>query len=386
MPDFDDTTLLRQYTEGDDAAFSTLVARHLNLVYSASLRAVGNPSLAQDITQAVFVILTQKAKSLGPKTILSGWLYQTARLTAANFQRSEMRRQQREQEAYMQSTVSEPEPPSWKHVAPLLDEAMGRLGATDRNAIVLRFFENKTPQEMAAALNLNEVTARKRVSRALEKLRRFFSKHGVILPAALLATAISANSVQAAPVGLAATISATAAQGAAVSATVSTLVQATLKIMMYSKLKLALYVGAAILLAGGATTVVLSGDGTGANLPPAAIVQNAQEKYASLTSYSDEGESVAIVNGTTITTTFTVKLARPSLYRIQWQHNSQSALAANTTKTQAVWSAGAGDFMDLGTGPTKQAAREEALGGATGISGNAAATIPGTFFKMNWGK
>ena len=75
--------------------------------------------------------------------MLSGWLYQTARLTAANYLRGEIRRQQREQEAYMQSILNEPEPEAWRQIAPLLDDAMGRLGEKDRNAIVLRFFENK---------------------------------------------------------------------------------------------------------------------------------------------------------------------------------------------------------------------------------------------------
>jgi len=385
MPDSDDITLLKQYAEGDESAFSALVERYVNLIYSTALRQVCNPSHAEEITQAVFVILMQKAKSLGPKTILSGWLYQTARLTAANFLRSEIRRQQREQEVYMQSTLTGSDAAPWEHIAPLLDEAMGRLGQTDRNAIVLRFFENKTPQEVATTLKLNEVTARKRVSRALEKLRKFFAKRGVILPVAVLTTAISANSVQAAPVGLAAAISATAAKGVAVTATITTLVKGTLKIMTYAKLKLAVYVGAAIVLAGGTTTVVLSGGGIGDNVLTDEIIKNAREKYASLASYSDEGQTVASLNGTTLTTTFTIKLARPGLYRIEWEQHSAAFFASTTTKTQAVWSAGDGDFLDMGAGAQKRAGREDALSSATGISGSAAATIPGTFFKMNWG-
>jgi len=210
MPDNDDIALLTQYAGGNESAFTLLVERYINLVYSTALRQVCNPSHAEEITQAVFIILTQKAKSLAPKTILSGWLYQTARLTAANYLRSEIRRQHREQEAYMQSTLAETDAAAWEHVAPLLDEAMGRLGEADRNVIVLRFFENKTSQEVATTLKLNDVTARKRVSRALEKLRKFFTKRGVVLPVAVLTAAISANSIQAAPVGLAARISATA--------------------------------------------------------------------------------------------------------------------------------------------------------------------------------
>ncbi len=385
MQDNDDIALLAQYAGGDESAFTLLVERYINLVYSTALRQVCNPSHAEEITQAVFVILTQKAKSLSPKTILSGWLYQTARLTASNFSRSEIRRQHREQEAYMQSTHTESNTASWEHIAPLLDEAMGRLGEADRNAILLRFFENRTPQEVATTLKLNDVTARKRVSRALEKLRKYFTKRGVILPVAVLTAAISANSVQAAPVGLAATISATAVKGVAVAATVSTLVKGTLKLMTYAKLKLALYIGAAIVLAGGATTAALSSDAAGANAATGEIFKNAQEKYASMTGYSDEGQTVATLNGSTLTTTFAIKLARPNLYLIEWQQKNESAFFTTTTKTEAVWSAGAGDYLDMGLGVKKQMSREDALSSATGISASASSSIPGTFFKMNWG-
>src|SRR3954464_698005 len=108
MQDAHDMDLLRQYAQrNSDEAFATLVARHVNMVYSAALRKTGNPHAAEEITQAVFVILAKKAGSLRNETILPGWLYQTARLTAANFLRNEIRRAQREQEAYMQSLPDE---------------------------------------------------------------------------------------------------------------------------------------------------------------------------------------------------------------------------------------------------------------------------------------
>ena len=127
----DDITLLANLPRKSEAAFTALVSRHLNLVYSIALRSVGNVHAAQEITQAVFIILARKAKSLGSKTVLSGWLYQTTRLMAANFLRGEIRRQQREQEAYMQSTLNESEPEVWRQIAPLLDDALGkRVSAT----------------------------------------------------------------------------------------------------------------------------------------------------------------------------------------------------------------------------------------------------------------
>jgi RNA polymerase sigma factor (sigma-70 family) len=217
MPEPDDITLLKQYAGGDESAFTAVFERHVNLVYTAALRQARNPSQAEEVTQAVFILLAQKAKSLSPKTVLSGWLYQAARLTTASLIKREIRRQRREQEVYMQS-LTEPDSPLWEQISPLLDEAMGRLGENDRNAIVLRYFENKTPQEAAAALNLKEVTARKRVSRALEKLQKLFSKRGIASTAETLAGAISIHSVQPAPVALVKALAAAGlAKGAAAS-------------------------------------------------------------------------------------------------------------------------------------------------------------------------
>src|SRR5208283_3295171 len=141
MTELDDHELLAEYARsGSEPAFAALVARYVNLVYSAALRFTSNPHHAEEITQAVFVTLARKAGGLRRGVVMSGWLYQTARLTAANFVKGEIRRQKREQEAYMQSTLNEPDAAGWEQIAPLLDEAMGGLGETDRNAVVLRYF------------------------------------------------------------------------------------------------------------------------------------------------------------------------------------------------------------------------------------------------------
>jgi RNA polymerase sigma factor (sigma-70 family) len=248
MDEMDDIELLRQFArENSEAAFAALVERHVNLVYSTALRSTGNSHSAEEITQAVFIILARKAKSFSRKTILTGWLHQTTRLTAANFLRTEIRRQNREQEAFMQSALSETE--TWTQIAPLLDDAISKLGRRDRDAILLRYFENKSAREMAAALRVAEPAAQKRVTRAVEKLRAFFAKRGVTLTAAAIAGAVSANSVQAAPVGLAATVTA-AAKGAAVSASTLTLIKGALKIMAWTKAKTAIVTGVVVLLAG----------------------------------------------------------------------------------------------------------------------------------------
>jgi RNA polymerase sigma factor (sigma-70 family) len=204
----DHELLARFARNGDEAAFAALVARHVNLVYSAALRFSGDCHHAEEITQAVFIILSRKAGGISAKAVLSGWLYQTARLTAANFMKELRRRQIREHEVYMQSTLNQADPAeSWKEIAPVLDGAMNSLREADRDAVLLRFFENKTLADVGAALGVSEDAARVRVNRALEKLHRLLSKQGVTLGATVLAAALAANAVQAAPAGLAAAIS-----------------------------------------------------------------------------------------------------------------------------------------------------------------------------------
>jgi uncharacterized protein (TIGR03435 family) len=259
MTERDDITLLREFsaTESEDA-FAALVQRHINLVYSTALRSTGSNHAAEEIAQAVFIILAQKARKLSPRIVLSGWLYQTTRLTAANFLRGEIRRQKREQEAYMQSTLNEPDAGAWPQIAPLLDGALDKLSERDRNAIVLRFFENKSLAEVGEALDASEDAAKMRVNRALEKLRKIFGKRGVALSATLIAGAVSASSVQAAPAGLAATISTVAiTKGAAAGGSTLALVKGALKIMAWTKAKTAIVVGAIVLLAAGTTTVTV---------------------------------------------------------------------------------------------------------------------------------
>ena len=254
----DDLTLLREYSRSQsEPAFAALVSRHVNLVYSVALRQVHEPHLAEEITQAVFIILARKADSLGDKTILPGWLCRTARYASAEAQRNQRRRQQREQEAYMQSILNELEPETWTQIAPLLDGAMEQLGQKDHDAVVLRFFQNKNFAEVGAALGASEDAAKVRVHRALEKLRQFFTKRGVDSTAATIAETISAHSVQAAPVALAKTVTAVAiAKGAAASASTLTLIKGALKIMAWTKAKTAIVAGAVVILAATSTTVI----------------------------------------------------------------------------------------------------------------------------------
>src|ERR1017187_3461096 len=212
MTDVPDDRLLEQFARnGSEEAFATLVQRHIALVHSVALRHTVNAQHAQDITQAVFVILARKAGALGCKTVLPGWLYHTARLTAANLHRGERRRVRREQEAFMQSKLEEsPTDNLWRELSPQLDEAMAGLGTSERDALVLRYFQNKSMAEVGESLGLAENTAQKRVSRALEQLRKFFTKRGVDSTTAILAGAISTHSIQAVPVTMAKSVTAVA--------------------------------------------------------------------------------------------------------------------------------------------------------------------------------
>jgi RNA polymerase sigma factor (sigma-70 family) len=261
MHDATDMDLLRQYAGGNsDAAFAALVSRHVSLVYSAALRKAGNPHAAEEITQAVFIILAQKAGRIPDQTILPGWLYQTARLTAANFLKREIRRVRREQEAFMETELyaAAPDDEIWRQLAPLLEDAMGQLGDKDRAAVVLRFFGGKSFAEVAAAAGVSENAAKKRVGHALEKLRKFFLKRDIASAAETIAGAISAHSVQAAPVALAKSVTAAAiAKGAAASGSTLTLLKGALKIMAWTKAKTAAVAVAAVVVAVSSTTIVI---------------------------------------------------------------------------------------------------------------------------------
>ena len=261
----DDMTLVREYAASQsEPVFAQLVARHLNFVYSSARRRTGDAQLAEEVAQAVFIILARKAGSLGTGTVLTGWLYRATQFAAADALRQRRRRQQREQEAFMQSNLnggSDASSPAggeeiWKQIAPMLEAALDRLNARERDAVLLRFFENKKLAEVGATLGMSEDGARVRVNRALEKLRQLFAKHGVNSTADAITNSIAVNSIQVAPAGLAAAVTA-AAKGAAVSTSTLTLVKGALKIMAWTKMKTAIVVSTCVLLAAGTTTVTI---------------------------------------------------------------------------------------------------------------------------------
>jgi RNA polymerase sigma factor (sigma-70 family) len=252
----DDSELLRRYAEqGSDEAFAALVGRYLNLVYSVALRRVANPHHAEEITQAVFIVLAKKAGGLRHARALSSWLFETTRLTAANFIRSEQRRRVREQEAQMQTLANEPSAEVWSRIAPLLDDAVAALRDKERRAILLRFYEDKDLREVGAALGISEEAAKKRVARALEKLRTRLGRRTAVVSMGLLTSLLATRCVEAAPPLLAKMATAAAlSEGAAASASTLILVKGALKVMAWTKTQMTV---ATALIVGLATVSVM---------------------------------------------------------------------------------------------------------------------------------
>ena len=248
----DDATLLRRFAvEGCESAFAEIVQRYLDLVYSAALRQVnGDSGLAADICQSVFIDLARKARSIRPETPVAAWLHRATRLAALAALRSEGRRAAREQEVAVMHELHQDEPPvDWNSFRPAIDAALDDLTDQDREAVLLRYFQQQPLREVAAALGLSENAARMRVDRALDKLRGVLAKRGLTSTASALSVVLTTQALTPAPAGLAGTLTATTLSAAAVSTT-STL----LPLMASLKVKLGLV---AVMAAAVGTPMVL---------------------------------------------------------------------------------------------------------------------------------
>lgn len=213
----DDAQLLARFgSKRDEDAFSELVSRHFDLVFSTALRQLnGDTHLAKDVAQTVFTDLARKARLLSRKVVLAGWLYEATRFASAKAVRTEQRRRAREQEALHMQELNERTPVEWEQLRSVLDAAMGKLNFADRNAVLLHYFERKDFRTVGLALGISNDAAQKRVSRALTKLRVFLAQSGVAPSFSVLAAMLSTATVEAAPVGMAASVAKGSLAGAA---------------------------------------------------------------------------------------------------------------------------------------------------------------------------
>lgn len=251
----DDMALLREYArDHSEQAFRTLVERHVNMVHAVALRQVANAQLAEDVTQAVFIVLAQKAASIPQNTILAGWLFRATRFAAANVKRAETRREHWEQKAAQMEPPS-PADSEQDPITPLLTDALEELPERDRAAILLRYFESKSMEDVGRTLGTSESAAKMRLSRAVEKLRLIFRKRGVAVPTAALLGVLTAQSAPAAPAGLASTVAASALLNQTTASTLP-LVKTTLALMAQTKSN-AFAITALVLLLGGGTALVV---------------------------------------------------------------------------------------------------------------------------------
>ncbi len=220
----DSAALLKLYIrERSETAFAEIVRRYVDLVYASARRQVRDAELANDVTQAVFLVLAQKASSVSTDRPLSAWLLRTTTYCAANARRAREHRQFHEQKAaemardmHEQSNDANGDNGAeWEQLAPLLDEGLNKLGAGERDAVILKYFEKKSLRQVGETLGISEEAATKRVSRAVERLRVFFQKRGAVVSGVALAGLLATESAKAAPAGLAKTISSSTASTAA---------------------------------------------------------------------------------------------------------------------------------------------------------------------------
>ena len=220
-----DQPLLAEYARNQsEAAFQEIVANYVNLFFSSALRIVnGDRHRAEDVAQIVFVHLAQKAAQLPSNVMLGGWLHRHTCFVAANLLCGERRRRARERKAMEMNLLEEDSGTDLIRLGPLLDETIDRLEETDRAAIIARFFEQRDFRSIGDQLQSSEEAARKRVSRALEKLRDLLAQRGIRTTSAALSAVVVAACAQAAPAGLAAKISAALAGATAATTTMVTM-------------------------------------------------------------------------------------------------------------------------------------------------------------------
>jgi RNA polymerase sigma factor (sigma-70 family) len=244
----EDRELLRQFVrDAARAALDELIRRHLGVVYSSALRQTGDRHLAEDVTQAVFLVLAEKGRTIRTPEAVGGWLLSVTHCAAVNAMKKRANERKHERLAARPEMI-QAAADQWSQVGPLLDAELNRLAGKDRDAVVLRFFHDRSFVEIGAELGLSEEAARKRVVRALKRLRELLARRGVSVQEGALMTAIAANAAQPVPGHLLGSTIAATAHGAAATQTVS-IAKGAMNMMAWAKAKMVGAITAAILLA-----------------------------------------------------------------------------------------------------------------------------------------
>ena len=248
MSDLPTEELLRRYCrDADEVAFTEIVKRFAGFVQATATRSLnGDTAAAQDVTQIVFMDLAKRARSLKGH-LLGGWLYRRTQFAAADYRKAEARRRKREEKASRTETAMALSSPSNTSGALMesLDDALATLNAKDQNAIILRFFEEQSLRSVGEALGTTEDAAQKRISRAIDKLRSFFTARGVAVPAGAFLTALPLRQSEAVAPAIIQNLSKQALTAANLGATPTTI---TTAIMLTPQLKM---LSAAVLLTAG---------------------------------------------------------------------------------------------------------------------------------------
>lgn len=269
--------LLKEYAEtGDQQAFATLVERHINVAYSAAMAALGNDDQAHDACQLTFLELAKKAGNLSPNIHLSGWVYTTARNFSRTIRRSEIRRLNREKRYADDMKMQQLHEPDWSRLSPEIHTAIEKLNTADREAVILRYFQQKNLAEVGAALGISADAARMRLNRALERLNRQLVRGGIASSASAVAAALPSHALATAPEGMASTISTSvlANAGTAVTGTSTGAIIAIMK----AKIVIISAVTAAGVITGAG--IYLATQGEEASIEPRAVAmdQSGEEK------------------------------------------------------------------------------------------------------------
>lgn len=248
-----DHDLLRQYaSDRSQPAFAELVRRHAEWVRAAAARQVRDTHLAEDVTQAVFMVLAKKAPSFGEGKPLAAWLFGVLRLVTRRALRDEQRRRHHERRAAQHAMANaarmSPDeqvlaPEEWAEVSRVLDESVARLPAPDRDAVLLRFYQRKNFADVGAALGgVSEEAARKRVTRAVDRLRERLSHSGPALGSERLAPALWSMTTptieQAGTVSTLASAADAAAGGTLTTGKPLALAKGAMKMAMYSAMRI----------------------------------------------------------------------------------------------------------------------------------------------------